>query len=928
MQNCATISRAMFSIKPLSLLALSLFLISRLSAQVNITTWQVDLQHTGNNANETILSPGIVSSPGNFGLLFSQTMDGQTYGQPLFMSGVTIAGVPHNVVYAATEHCSLYAFDGDNNTGGDANPLWHVSLLPAGTLPVPQSVVGSGDIPVELGITTTPVIDPATNTIYVVSKVQRTADTTYHQYLYALDLATGATKFNSPVELNPTFPGTSTPDSVGGVIPFNPLREHLRSAMILHSGIIYLAFASHSDTTPYHGEIVGYDASNLQLVKTFVATPNGGTPKGGIWQSGAGPAVDPNGNMYVAIGNGAWDQNNSSYGTNWGESMLKLPTTGPFTVDFNTPLNWFTPNNYQNLNNGDLDLGSGGLLLLPDQSGPHQHIMVGGGKGAVLYVVDRDNLGGLHTPDSAIQEIPEPGGKWLFVTPAYYNGYVYYSASGGQLEQRAVGYDPVDGSYISPTPITSSDTFNNKGSGCFISSHGTTNGIVWLLTGDGIKAYDAINVSGAPIFTAKATLPGNISCSTTKFSLPMVANGKVYFTGYNNTNVGHLLVYGLLPTGDGTPAGPTDAVASATSAKTVTVSWTSHSDNESGFKIKRSTSPTGTFTQVGTTGAGVTSYDDSALTPQTTYYYQIVATNANGDSSASNVAAVTTFPVYTENGLVAYWSLDESSGTSVSDATANAHTGTVSGEADLETAFINNGINLHGTGQATSNISVPNKSDLQFTAGQSFTLSAWVFPAALRGSEEAVIAKSRDQGNYYGIWINAANQWVFRGPGGDVAGPVAAESTWTHVAVVQNGPANTRTIYINGIASGSGVARAADGAGQLWIGQQNIAGNFESFPGNVDEVRLYNRALNGSEITSLMGPPILKGTSNQTQGSSGNFGLIVWPATPGQTEPRKGSIAGQVQPGAELLDPGLRPPRDSASTGRHYRSGRRDRSKL
>ena len=406
------------SLRLFALLAASCLLVRAASAQVNITTWQGDLQHTGNNARETILTPGNISSPGNFGLLFSQPMDGQTYGQPLLASGISVGGTAHNIVYAATEHGSLYAFDADSNTGTNASPLWHVALLPSGTVPVPQSVVSSSDIPLELGITTTPVIDPSSSTIYIVSKVQRTADTTYHQYLYALDLSTGATKFGSPVEINPTFPGASYPDSTNGVVPFNPLREHLRCAMILYNGVVYLTYASHSDTTPYHGEIVGYDAKTLLLKQTFIATPNSSNPEGGIWQSGAGPAVDNSGNMFVAVGNGAWDQTSPSYGTNWGESMLKLSTTAAtLGVSYSNTLNWFTPNNWKTLNNGDLDVGSGGLTLLPDQTGPHTHIMVGGGKGAVLYVVDRDNLGGLSTPDNAIQEILRGQRRLVFLHP-------------------------------------------------------------------------------------------------------------------------------------------------------------------------------------------------------------------------------------------------------------------------------------------------------------------------------------------------------------------------------------------------------------------------------------------------------------------------------------------------------------------------------
>ena len=878
----------------LAALCMPLFSVATgVQAQVNITMWQVNPQHTGNNAAETILTPGNISSPGNFGLLFSQTMDGQTYGQPLLASSVDVSGKTHNILYAATQHCSLFAFDADNNTGGNANALWQVSLLPAGTVPVPQSVVGSGDIPVELGVTTTPVIDPASSTIYIVSKVQRTSDTTYHQYLYALDLATGATKFGSPIEINPTFPGTSTPDSTGGVIPFNALREHLRCAMTLYNGIVYLAYASHSDTTPYHGEIVGFDAQSLQVVKSFITTPNGGTPEGGIWQSGASPAFDTSGNMFVAVGNGAWDQNSPSYGTNWGESMLKLPTGGALSVPYSNTLNWFTPNDWQTLNNGDLDLGSGGLLLLPDQTGPHTHIMVGGGKGAVLYVVDRDDLGGLNTPDSAIQEIAEPNGNWLFSTPAYYNGYIYYSAAGGPLEQRAVSYSPADGSYISTTPIASTDVINNKGSSCFISSNGTSNGIAWVLYGSGVRAYNAANISGSPIYTASATLPGNISCQNTKFSLPIVANGKLYYTAYSGTSTGHLLVYGLLPTPSGSPAAPSNAIATATTSASITVGWTSNSTNESGFKVKRSTSATGTFTQVGTAGAGVTSYIDTGLTPATTYYYQVVATNANGDSNATNVASATTFPTYAEPGLVAYWSLDETGGSTVSDSTGKGHTGTINGEAGLVGGFINNGVEMHGTGQATSNVSVANSSDMQFAGNASFTMSAWVYPSALRSGEETILAKSRDTGNYYGIWLNASSQWVFRGPGGDVVGSAATQDTWTHLAVVQDGTAGTRTLYVNGIPVATGVAQAADGSGALWMGQQNIPGAFESFPGTVDEVRLYSRALGGGEISHLMGPPVLNAQSTENQGGAGIFGLTIWPYTAAKIEPRKGPTTGQ-----------------------------------
>jgi hypothetical protein len=890
-------------------IALMMALTSPLAAQVNITTWQADLLHSGNNPNETTLTPANVGAAGEFGLLFTQQTDGQTYGQVLYASNVNVNGTTHNIVYVGTEHCSLYAFDADSNTGANANPIWHDAMIPANAEPVPQSVVGSGDISVELGMTTTPVIDLSSSTIYCVTKVETTAARTdstgtyaagtYQQYLHALDLATGAEKFGGPVLINPTFAGSAT-DGSGGVVPFSALHEHTRAAMTEYNGIVYISYASHSDTQPYHGEILGYNASTLQLTRTFISTPNGS--EAGIWASGAGPAFDGNGNMFVALANGSFDQNASSYtkGTDWGESIVKLsattPATGAFTANFSDPTTFFTPNNWNALNNGDLDLGSSGLCLLPTQTGgTHPHVMVGGGKGAVLYVVDRDSLGGINTTkDPAIQEIAEPNGDWLFVTPSYYNGYIYYAPSGGPLEQRAVGYNATTGGYIADPPTyQSTANFGGKGAGCFISSNGTTNGIAWILDGN-LQAYNAANVSQAPIFTENATVPPNTGCQTTKFSLPMVANGKVYYTAFDNTNMGHLFVSGLIPPPVGSPAAPTNLAATATSLSSISLTWTNNATNESGFIIQRSSSANGTFTQVGTTSAGVTTFTDTNLSPATTYFYQVVATNANGNSFATNKASATTFPTYAPAGLVAYWNLDDGPVQTVTDVTGNGHNGAVNGElVYVSNGYINGCFLFHGTGFATSNIAVPNSAALQFAANQSFSVTAWVNPQNIDGVEQAIIAKSADQGNEYGIWINANNQWVGRGSGGDLVGPTAVQGAWTHVALVQDGVAGTRSLYVNGALVATGPAQAADGAGALWMGQQNqLLTKPDSFPGYIDEVHIYNRALSATDIAGLLSPPMLEATSLQAQGTSGTFGLVLAPVTTRVIEPREGSTPG------------------------------------
>ncbi len=598
-----------------------------------------------------------------------------------------------------------------------------------------------------------------------------------------------------------------------------------------------------------------------------------------------------------------------TYGCNWGESMLKLDTSKPFAVDFTNKNNWFTPNNWNTLNGGDLDVGSGGLLLLPGQSGPDANIMVGGGKGAVLYVVSRDSLSGLNTPDAVIQEITEPThllngnptSSGIFTTPSYFNGSIYYAAAGLPLEQRTVAYNSTNGSYLSDPPILAPGSgYNNRG--CFISANGTSTGIAWVLNGSGVDAFDASNISKPKLITVSTTIPPSTGCQNTKFSLPIVANGRVYCTGYEtSTNTGHLFVYGLNPTATGAPAAATGATATVISANSITLNWTDNSSNESGFKILRSTSATSGFVVVNTTGPNVTSYTDTGLTASTTYYYQVKATNSAGDANATGAGPVTTFPTYAETGLVAYWNMDELSGSIAHDVTGNGHNGSTTQEAYFgQDAYINGAIYFHGTGEAPSQVIVTNKADMQFAATGSYTVAAWVkatYPNPNAPTEEAVFAKSRDQGNYYGIWFSADQHWIGRGFNGTSAVDIVDSDTspvgtWTHVALVQDGVAKTRQLYVNGVLKASGTALAADGAGDLWMAQQNITGTVEAMQGDLDEVRLYSRALTAGQITDVMGPPVLEAQSNVVQGNSGTFGVTTWPAVTKKIEPRKGSPVG------------------------------------
>ena len=275
----------------------------------------------------------------------------------------------------------------------------------------------------------------------------------------------------------------------------------------------------------------------------------------------------------------------------------------------------------------------------------------------------------------------------------------------------------------------------------------------------------------------------------------------------------------------------------------------------------------------------------------TQYFYQVVAFNSVGASSASNVATTTTFPAYAQSGLVAYWNFDDGV-PNPADVTGNGHGATVNGEAGVVQGFVNLGYNFHGAGQAASRLEVANAPDLQFTANQSFSLTAWVLPLALSGKEQTIIAKSADQGNPYGISINAAGEWVGRGPQGDIVGTAATQGVWTHVALVQDGSAGTRSLYVNGVLAASGTAQAADGAGDLWMAQQNVAGDVEALPGSIDEVRVYNTALAPGQVMDTIAPPVVNAVSNMQQGGAGTFGVTLFPSATSVIEPREGATPG------------------------------------
>jgi chitodextrinase len=495
------------------------------------------------NASETVLSPANVNA-NTFGKLFSYPLDGVAYASPLYASNVAIPGQgTHEVVYVATAHDSVYAFDA---TGHSATPFWKDSFInPAnGITTVPAADTGECcDIAPEIGISGTPVIDPATNTMYVVVKTKEVSGgtTNYVQRLHALDLSTGAEKFGGPVTITASVPGTGA-GAVNGQVPFSPLRENQHTALSLINGVVYFGFSSHGDFQPYHGWIFGYTASTLQQTIAVNLTPN--QEGAGVWMSGSGIVSDSTGNLYFITGDGEFDVNTG--GKDYGDAYVRMTPNGAIA-------DYFTPSNTDQINSNNFDLGSGSALLLPDQPGAHPHEMVGAGKDGTVYLVDRDNMGHFNaTTNTNIQTLPhifpngtpEPGN---YCAPVFYNGIVYF----GPLNDTIQGFSLTNGLLSTSPTLRSSETYPDRGASVSVSANGlSSNGILWAVQRNGtspgdLRAYD-LSASGggqlAEIYNSDQAGSRDTLGVAAKFVSPVVANGKVFVDGTNQ-----LTVYGLLP---------------------------------------------------------------------------------------------------------------------------------------------------------------------------------------------------------------------------------------------------------------------------------------------------------------------------------------------------------------------------------------------
>ena len=539
-------------------------------AQVNVLTAHNDIARTGQNLNETTLTPGNVNS-NQFGKLFSQPVNGGISAQPLYVSSVPIPGKgSFDVVYAATIGDIVYAFDANSNGGVSANPLWQTSLLTTGP-----------SLSLNYGVVGTPVIDPSTETMYLVSSEYQGSTPVFR--IHALNITNGTEKFGGPYVIQASVPGTGTASS-NGVLTFNALYAFQRPALLLLNGVVYVSFGSYGDNGPYHGWILSFAENSLQMIDAFCTTAYGS--EGGLWMSGAGPAAEindpakPYGRMFVATANGSYALQSPTVGgqlysnpqNQLSMSVLNLDLTGGNM----TVMDAFTTFNWASLNNQDGDLGSSGPVLLPTQtlaSGKILHSLIQIGKTGAFYILDRDtNADGSNNPSTEyspaglggfnaggnqiVQQVQTPisgannWGAGVWGTEAYWNNNIYAGGTNvgnsdntGGTGNSLTAYSFVNG-VLSSTPTSQSQQqFTFPGPTPSISANGNSNGIVWVLKNDGLNssgyeallAYNANNL-GQTLYSSDTNLARDNPGFQLPFNVPTIANGKVY-VGSQSTSV-------------------------------------------------------------------------------------------------------------------------------------------------------------------------------------------------------------------------------------------------------------------------------------------------------------------------------------------------------------------------------------------------------
>lgn len=617
-------------------------------AQVDWIKRGFDDNRTGANVNESTLNIANVNR-GQFGKLFTRTVDGQIYGQPLVVTGVMINGKSRNVVYVVTMHDSVYAFDADDPTA--RNPLWKLAIVDPkkGVSAIPyQNLTGFTDIHPEVGILSTPAIDKSTNTMYFVARTLEgngDVDANYHQKLCAIDIRTGLPT-KPPLELTASVRGTGD-GSVNGVITYNPRRQNQRPALVLNKGKLYIASASHGDNGPYHGWILCYDVATMRRLGAFCSTPNAGL--GGFWMAGHAMPIDADGNIYAVTGNGNF---NPAAG-NYGDSVLKLNGTTLAVMDS------FTPYNQAALDAYDADLGSCGPILIPDTD-----LVVAGSKEGKLYVMNRKKMGGYNSQtDNHIVQWWYAGNGHIHGTPAFWSNRLYMWSENDKLKAFLFS----NGHFVNVAGATSTVQAPPGMPGGFItvSAKGTdqTTGIVWATVpflGDAnwntvpgvLRAFRATDLK--ELWNSRMADEDDFG-NFAKFNPPVVVNGKVYVATFSN----QLAVYGLLPA---VPPLAPNALTAEGGNHEVALTWGQRAGTTS-YEVRRSASG-GAFVKVAeVTGVGY--FVDKTAVNGTPYVYQVDGKNGYGVSDLSNPVSAT--PVVTTvtpgTGTIANYFNDPGDGT-------------------------------------------------------------------------------------------------------------------------------------------------------------------------------------------------------------------------------------------------------------------------
>jgi hypothetical protein len=504
------------------------------AAGTDVVTYKYDALRTGQNLTESTLTISNVTAS-TFGKLRNLMVDGLVDAQPLYLSQLSVAGAAHNVVIVATEHDSVYAFDADTGTA-----LWQVSLIGAGETTSDDR--NCGQVTPEIGVTSTPVIDRkagAHGTIFIVA-MTKDSSSNYHQRLHALDITTGAEITGSPTEITATY----------GATTFAPGSYKERPALLLNNGTIYTSWSSHCDDGPYGGWIIALSESTLAITSALnVATGASGSGYGSqgpsIWMSGGGPAADAAGNVYVLTANGRFETTLSvagfPSGGDYGNSFVKIASTnGTLGVS-----DYFTMSGEIAESSADDDLGSGGVMLLPDMTdagGTVRQLAVGAGKDGNLYVVDRNNMGKFTSVGNNIwQQLNGVLGRGVWSTPAYFNSHIYYGPQSGPL----MAFSVTD-ALLSSSPTSQSATqFAYPGTFPVVSANGTSNAIVWAYENTStavLHAYAATNLATELYNSNQASSGRDQFGAGNKNIAPVVADGKVFVATTNS-----VAVFGLLP---------------------------------------------------------------------------------------------------------------------------------------------------------------------------------------------------------------------------------------------------------------------------------------------------------------------------------------------------------------------------------------------